>query len=99
MKKRGGGSVVFIGSQSSFIPLVPQIAYASAKAALSTAMYFMAKELGPDNIRGNTCSWTRDCRYCRCGDQARTHRADPPSMRDARVTDRRSFLFLEWRKT
>jgi len=54
MKQRGGGSVVFIGSQSSFIPLVPQIAYASAKAALSTAMYFMAKELGPDNIRVNT---------------------------------------------
>ena len=54
MKSRGGGSVVFIGSQSSFIPLVPQIAYASAKAALSTAMYFMAKELGPDNIRVNT---------------------------------------------
>lgn len=54
MKKRGGGSVVLIGSQSSFIPLVPQIAYASAKAALGTAMYFMAKELGPDNIRVNT---------------------------------------------
>lgn len=54
MKQRGGGSVVFIGSQSSFIPLVPQIAYASAKAALGTAMYFMAKELGPDNIRVNT---------------------------------------------
>jgi NAD(P)-dependent dehydrogenase (short-subunit alcohol dehydrogenase family) len=54
MKKRGGGSVVFIGSQSSFIPLVPQIAYASAKGALMTAMYFMANELGPDNIRVNT---------------------------------------------
>lgn len=54
MKQRGGGAVVFIGSQSSFIPLVPQIAYASAKAALGTAMYFMAKELGPDNIRVNT---------------------------------------------
>lgn len=54
MKARGGGSIVFIGSQSAFIPLVPQIAYASAKAALGTAMYFMAKELGPDNIRVNT---------------------------------------------
>lgn len=54
MKRRGGGSVVLIGSQSSFVPLVPQIAYASAKGALSTAMYFMAKELGPDNIRVNT---------------------------------------------
>jgi len=54
MKKRGDGSVVFTGSRPSFIPLVPQIAYASAKAALSTAMYFMAKELGPTNIRVNT---------------------------------------------
>lgn len=54
MKQRGGGSVVFIGSQSSFIPLVPQIAYAAAKGALSTAMYFMANELAPDNIRVNT---------------------------------------------
>jgi NAD(P)-dependent dehydrogenase (short-subunit alcohol dehydrogenase family) len=54
MKKRGGGSVVLIGSQSSFIPLVPQIAYASAKGALMSAMYFMANELGPDNIRVNT---------------------------------------------
>jgi len=54
MKKCGGGSVVFIGSQSSFIPLVPQIAYASAKGALMSAMYFMANELGPDNIRVNT---------------------------------------------
>ena len=54
MKQRGGGAVVLIGSQSSFIPLVPQIAYASAKGALMSAMYFMANELGPDNIRVNT---------------------------------------------
>lgn len=54
MKERGGGSVIFIGSQSSLIPLVPQIAYASAKGALTTAMYFMANELAPDNIRVNT---------------------------------------------
>lgn len=54
MKEGGAGSVVFIGSQSSFLPLVPQIAYASAKGALMTAMYFMANELAPDNIRVNT---------------------------------------------
>jgi len=54
MKKRGGGSIIFIGSQSSFVPLVPQIAYASAKGALMTAMYFMANELAPHNIRVNT---------------------------------------------
>ncbi len=54
MKKNGGGSIVLIGSQSSFLPLVPQIVYAASKGALRTAMYFMAKELGPDRIRVNT---------------------------------------------
>ena len=46
--------MVLVGSQSSFLPLIPQIAYASSKGALMTAMYFMAKELGPDHIRVNT---------------------------------------------
>ncbi|MCE2391085.1 MAG: SDR family oxidoreductase [Proteobacteria bacterium] len=54
MKARGGGSIVLIGSQSSFLPQVPQIAYASSKGALRSAMFFMAKELGPDRIRVNT---------------------------------------------
>ena len=52
--KRGGGSIVLIGSQSSSVPQLPQIAYASAKGALHTAMFYMAKELGPDKIRVNT---------------------------------------------
>jgi NAD(P)-dependent dehydrogenase (short-subunit alcohol dehydrogenase family) len=54
MKQRGGGSIVLIGSQASFLPLTPQVAYASSKGALHTAMYFMAKELGTDRIRVNT---------------------------------------------
>jgi NAD(P)-dependent dehydrogenase (short-subunit alcohol dehydrogenase family) len=54
MKRRGGGSIVLIGSQSSFRPQLPQIAYASSKGALFTAMFFMAQELGPDRIRVNT---------------------------------------------
>jgi NAD(P)-dependent dehydrogenase (short-subunit alcohol dehydrogenase family) len=53
-KTRGGGSVVLIGSQSMYLPQIPQIAYASAKGALMSAMYYMAKELGPDRIRVNT---------------------------------------------
>jgi NAD(P)-dependent dehydrogenase (short-subunit alcohol dehydrogenase family) len=53
-KKRGGGSVVLIGSQSMYLPQVPQIAYAAAKGALMSAMYYMAKELGPDKVRVNT---------------------------------------------
>src|SRR5262245_38841960 len=49
-----GGAVVLIGSQSSMLPQIPQIAYASSKGALMTAMYFLAKELGPQRIRGNS---------------------------------------------
>ena len=49
-----GGAIVLIGSQSSMLPQVPQIAYASSKGALMTAMYFLAQELGPQRIRVNT---------------------------------------------
>jgi NAD(P)-dependent dehydrogenase (short-subunit alcohol dehydrogenase family) len=54
LASRGGGGVVLIGSQSMYLPQVSQIAYASAKGALMSAMYYMAKELGPDRIRVNT---------------------------------------------
>jgi NAD(P)-dependent dehydrogenase (short-subunit alcohol dehydrogenase family) len=54
LERRGGGAVVLIGSQSSLLPQLPQIAYASAKGALHTAMYFMAQELGPKRIRVNS---------------------------------------------
>jgi len=54
LRERGGGSIVLIGSQSSFKRLTPQIAYASSKGALHTASYYMAAELGPDRIRVNT---------------------------------------------
>ena len=50
----GGGSIVLTGSQSMFLPPPnPQIAYASAKGALLSAMYHMAEELGPKHIRVN----------------------------------------------
>ena len=57
--KSRGGSIVFIGSQSSYWPQVMQMAYASSKGALTTAMYYLAKELGPAKIRVNTVvpSW------------------------------------------
>ena len=55
MKKRGGGSVVLVGSQSSFLPAeFPQAAYGSSKGALITAMRYMAVDLGADHIRVNT---------------------------------------------
>lgn len=55
LRDAGGGSVVLIGSQSSVLPpaAMPQIAYASSKGALLSAMWHLADELGPDRIRVN----------------------------------------------
>ncbi len=53
MKSGGGGSVVLIGSQSMFQPALPQSGYAASKGALLSAMYYLADELGADNIRCN----------------------------------------------
>ena len=54
MAKSGGGSIVLIGTQAAFLPTTAQIAYGASKGALKTAMYYMAKELGPKKIRVNT---------------------------------------------
>ena len=53
MKERGGGAIVLIGSQAMFKPSLPQAGYAASKAALLSAMYYLADELGADNIRCN----------------------------------------------
>ncbi len=53
MKAGTGGAVVLIGSQSMFKPALPQAGYAASKSALLTAMYYLADELGADNIRCN----------------------------------------------
>jgi NAD(P)-dependent dehydrogenase (short-subunit alcohol dehydrogenase family) len=54
LKSRGGGSLVLVGSQSMWLsPPMPQLAYASSKGALVSAMYHLAEELGPDKIRVN----------------------------------------------
>ena len=52
----GGGSVVMIGTQSSVAAptQVRQAAYAASKGGLVSAMYSLARELGPDDIRVNT---------------------------------------------
>lgn len=54
--KAAGGSVVFIGTQSSVAAptQVRQAAYAASKGALTSAMYSLARELGPDRVRVNT---------------------------------------------
>ncbi len=50
---------MFIGSQAMYWPQLPQMAYASSKGALTSAMFYLAKELGPAKIRVNTVvpSW------------------------------------------
>jgi NAD(P)-dependent dehydrogenase (short-subunit alcohol dehydrogenase family) len=56
LKDAGGGSVVFIGSQTTFwpAPLVPQLIYGASKGALASAVWFLNRELGPARIRVNT---------------------------------------------
>lgn len=53
--KAGGGAVVFIGTQSAVAApsQVRQAAYAASKGALTSAMYSLARELGPHRIRVN----------------------------------------------
>ncbi|WP_133912124.1 SDR family oxidoreductase [Streptomyces sp. NBC_00582] len=54
--KARGGSVVFIGTQSAVAApsQVRQAAYAASKGALTSAMYSLARELGPHRVRVNT---------------------------------------------
>lgn len=53
LKARGGGAIVFIGSQAMWLPQLQQMAYGAAKGGLVSAMYYMARELGPDRVRVN----------------------------------------------
>lgn len=53
MRESGGGAVVLIGSQAMLYPQTPQSAYGASKGGLLSAMYYMAKELGPAKIRVN----------------------------------------------
>ena len=54
LRDAGGGAIVFIGSQASYLPQTQQLAYAASKAALATAVRYLAKELGPSGIRVNS---------------------------------------------
>ena len=54
MVEQGSGSIVLIGSQSSFKPALPQAGYGASKGALLSAMYYWADELGASGIRVNT---------------------------------------------
>jgi NAD(P)-dependent dehydrogenase (short-subunit alcohol dehydrogenase family) len=54
LKRRGGGTVVFVGSQIVRRVFAGRGPYASSKAALLTASHVLARELGPYRIRVNT---------------------------------------------
>jgi len=53
LRAGGGGAIVLIGSQSMYIPQLPQAGYAASKGGLLSAMYYLADELGKDQIRVN----------------------------------------------
>lgn len=53
LQARGGGAIVFIGTQAMWKPQLPQLAYGASKGALLSAMYYMAQELGAQKIRVN----------------------------------------------
>jgi NAD(P)-dependent dehydrogenase (short-subunit alcohol dehydrogenase family) len=56
LRRNGGGSIVFIGSQGMFWPPKGffQTAYQSSKGSLLATVFHLANELGPDKIRVNT---------------------------------------------
>jgi NAD(P)-dependent dehydrogenase (short-subunit alcohol dehydrogenase family) len=48
------GSVVFIGSQTTYWPYLPQPAYDASKGGVLAASMALAKELGPSGVRVNS---------------------------------------------
>ncbi len=56
MRRRGGGSIVLIGSRTGLTPAPQQLAYSCAKAAETHLARNLAAHLAPDNIRVNCVS-------------------------------------------
>jgi NAD(P)-dependent dehydrogenase (short-subunit alcohol dehydrogenase family) len=53
MRKRGGGSIVFLSSVQGYVTLPGCVPYAAAKAGLAAAARGLAVEVGADGIRVN----------------------------------------------
>jgi NAD(P)-dependent dehydrogenase (short-subunit alcohol dehydrogenase family) len=53
LRRRGGGSIVFISSVQAFVTLPGCVPYAAAKSGLVAAAIAMAPEVGGDGIRVN----------------------------------------------
>ena len=60
LKRRGGGSVVYVASISGFRAQPNRVVYSTTKAALLMLARTAAVQLAPENIRANTVSpgWT-----------------------------------------
>lgn len=56
MKKRGGGSIISMSFIGSMIAVPHYHVMGPAKAALESSSRYLARELGPDNIRVNVVS-------------------------------------------
>ncbi|MFP5306115.1 MAG: SDR family oxidoreductase, partial [Gammaproteobacteria bacterium] len=55
MKQQGGGAIVMINTMAARqVPPLGEAGYAASKAALATSVKYLAKEVGPDNIRVNS---------------------------------------------
>ena len=55
MKKQGGGAIVMINTMAARVPPpLGEAGYAASKAALANSLKYLAKEVGPDNIRANS---------------------------------------------
>ncbi|MGH8453878.1 MAG: SDR family oxidoreductase [Nevskiales bacterium] len=55
MKKQGGGAIVMINTMAARqVPPLGEAGYAASKSALANSAKYLAKEVGPDNIRVNT---------------------------------------------
>jgi NAD(P)-dependent dehydrogenase (short-subunit alcohol dehydrogenase family) len=55
MKAQGGGAIVMINTMAARqVPPLGEAGYAASKAALANSVKYLAKEVGPDNIRANS---------------------------------------------
>ena len=54
MKKQGSGAIVMINTQATRKPFPGEGGYAASKGALSVAVKYLARELGPHGIRANS---------------------------------------------
>ena len=53
LRKRGGGSIVYMSSVAAYMPAPVRLAYSMAKSAILSLTRHVAGRFGPENIRAN----------------------------------------------